>query len=202
MALWEFWITPWDKGQIKRYTGTLKLSPERRATAVYCTCSASQETAASYGTWMFITAFTTASHWSISRERWIHFKHCPMIYIIPLLILSWHLPISPLFSYIPTRTPHPLRPFLCHLSDELNIPWFDHSNNIWQVMILLILQFSFFLYSHYQVLFTPFLEHPQLCSSLRWNIFKGQKTREHRVHRKEGALITENEKIQIKIRMR
>jgi hypothetical protein len=42
-------------------------------------------------------------------------------------------------------------------------------------MILLILQFSFFLFSHYQVLFTPLLEHPQLCSSLKWNIFKGQK---------------------------
>jgi hypothetical protein len=69
-------------------------------------------------------------------------------------------------------------------------------------MILLILQFSFFLFSHYQVLFTPSLEYPQLCSSLKWNIFKGQKTREHRVYRKEGALITVNTKIKIKIRTR
>ena len=69
-------------------------------------------------------------------------------------------------------------------------------------MILLILQFSFFLFSHYQVPFTPLFEHPQLCSSLKWNIFKGQKKREHRFNRKEGALITENAEIKIKIRTR
>ena len=71
-------------------------------------------------------------------------------------------------------------------------------------MILLILQFSFFLFSRFQVLFTPLLllEHPQLCSSLKWNIFKRQKTREHRVNRKGGALIAENTKIKIKIRTR
>ena len=42
-------------------------------------------------------------------------------------------------------------------------------------MILLILQFNLFLVSHYQVLFTPLLEHSQLCSSLKWNILKGRK---------------------------
>jgi hypothetical protein len=69
-------------------------------------------------------------------------------------------------------------------------------------MILLILQFSFFLLSHYQVLFTLLLEHPQLRSSLKLNIFKGQKKREQGVSRKQGALITENARIKIKIRKR
>ena len=173
-----------------------KLSPERRTAAVDCTCSASQETAESYGTWMFSTAFTTASHWSISWQRWIHFKHnttCNIIFTSSNQSLIFR------YSY---QYPYPLRPFSCHLPDALNIPWFYNFNNIWQVMILLILQFSFFLFSHNQVLFTRLLEHPQLCSSLQWNIFKGQKTREHRVNRKQGDLRTENAKIKIKKRTR
>ena len=168
-----FWNTAGDKRQIKHKTGMLKISPERRTASEDCFCSASLETSVSYRTWLFITAFTTASHRSIYWERRIHFKHCPTIYIIPLLILSWLTPTSSnqslIFRYS-SKNPHQFHTSSCLLPDALNIPPFDHYNS-WQAVILLILQSSFFAFSHYQVPFTPSSNTLSLCSSLDWNTF-------------------------------
>ena len=89
---------------------------------------------------------------------------------------------------------HPLRPFSCRLPDALNIPWFDNSNNIWHVTILLI-------YSSASSSFLTIRSSSHVFSNtlncvLPFNgtFSKGQKTGEHRANRKQGALMTENAK--------
>jgi len=82
----------------------------------------------------FITLFTTACQWSLSRARSISYKHLDLISLIFNLMLSSHLCLSHLSSYFPsgffTKTlqaflffplwPTCPIPFYC--------PWFTHSN--------------------------------------------------------------------------
>ena len=94
-----------------------------------------------YGTWMFITVFTSACHlflsWTISNQSMPpHPTSCR-----PILILSSHLRLgfpSGLFpSGFPTKTLHTPLPHMCYMPYPSHSSQFDHPINVgWGVKIM------------------------------------------------------------------
>jgi len=56
-----------------------------------------------YGTWRFITVFTTACYWSLSQARWIQFISSHPISLRSILIFSFHLHLGLFPSCFPTK---------------------------------------------------------------------------------------------------
>jgi hypothetical protein len=74
-----------------------------------------QEIPAVYGTWTFVTVFTTASHMFLSRWKQIQFKPSHTISLKYILILSFHLRLS---ADLP-RGLSPLRPLLNETNSQV-----------------------------------------------------------------------------------
>jgi hypothetical protein len=100
---------------------------------------------------MFITVFTTACHWSLSRPSWIQstpLKHIPLVFIL-ILFFYLHLVLtSGLFSSgFRTKILQYLLSPPCVLYLPPILSSFNHPTNIWlriQIIKLQIMSFSWF----------------------------------------------------------
>jgi hypothetical protein len=108
--------TPW------RITNFTELSPSWEASS----CGATQEFLDIYGTWMFITVFTIAQHWSLSSARSIQ-SILSRLFKIPFNIIyppkSWSFWWSLSFYFPHQNTVWiPLRPIGATFSAQLILP--------------------------------------------------------------------------------
>jgi hypothetical protein len=103
-----------------------------------------------YGTWRFITVFTRAHHWSLSRNRWIQSTISHPISLRSILILSSYirLDIHVIFSlrfssWNFARISH--ISYACCMRRPSHSPGVYHRNNIWRrvkITKLFSMQFS------------------------------------------------------------
>ena len=126
-----------------------------------------------YGTWRFITSFTSAHHLSLSCTRSVqsqtHPSHFLNIYLNIILPSTW---VFQVVSFPQVSTPKPwTSPILhtCYMPHPSHSSQFDHLNNTWwgvQIIKLLIMYFSplpCYLIPHmlkYSPQY-PILKHPQ-----------------------------------------
>jgi hypothetical protein len=101
-----------------------------------------------YGTRRFVTMFTTARHWFLSRATWIQSTSLIPFSKIHLTSFSHHclgLLICLFPSGFPTKALYALFSRASYMPWPSHHPWLDHSNHIqWRehVMKLLTVQFS------------------------------------------------------------
>ena len=100
-----------------------------------------------YGTRSFITPFTRARHLSLFWARSIQSMRPHPTSWRPILILSSHLRLnlpSCLFPQVsqPILCMHLSPPHTCYMPRSSHSSWFDHPNNIWwgvQIIMLIIM---------------------------------------------------------------
>jgi hypothetical protein len=99
----------------------------------------------SYGYRRFITVFTQARHWTLSRPNWIQFVPLITVSLRSILMLSSHLGL-------PNQNPGNTSPlvYACHMSSPPHPPWFNHPNTIrWRIQDMKFIIMLFFSRSKY-----------------------------------------------------
>jgi hypothetical protein len=111
-----------------------------------------------YGTWTFITVFTTARHWSLSWARCIQSTPSHPVSLTSHLCLVLQ---SDLFS-LGFRTNFVFISHLshaCYMPRPSRIPWFEYHNNIWRsvhVMKFHVMYFLLYIDLYSQLSCVPF----------------------------------------------